>query len=58
MFPVTKNSLLENRMAANMSLRRTMTMKPGLSQTYRAAGKSEVISQRADLKKELLVLEE
>lgn len=31
MIPIAKNSLLENRMATNMSLRWTTTLKSGLN---------------------------
>jgi hypothetical protein len=58
MSQVIKNSLLENRIAANATIRRTNTLKSGLNQTYKSLAKSDVIAQRAELKKELLILEE
>lgn len=58
MSQIIKNSLLENRAAMNLSLKKTMTMKNGMSLSYKTMSKPDIIAQRAELKKELLILEE
>ena len=58
MSQIAKNSLLEVRAGNTLNSRRTTLLKSSLGQSAKVLSKSFVLSQRSELKKELLVLEE